>query len=90
MLVCGCGGWMHTEGVDERLSQEGSLPGLSGRSVVRVAGWLVSTSPQDKPTGSSIEYCGPMMRSIADRVPPYAVPLLRELVEGLPRPGSRG
>ena len=23
MLVCGCGGWMHTEGIEERLSKRG-------------------------------------------------------------------
>ena len=83
MLVCGCGGWMHTEGVDERLSQEGQ-PAWFVRTECRPCRWVVGV---DVPAGQADGLVDRILWSDdakhrLDRVPPYAVPLLRELVEG--------
>ncbi len=83
MLVCGCGGWMHTEGVEERLSGDGQ-PTWFVRTECRPCRWLVGI---DIPAGQVDGLVDRLMWSDdakhrLDRVPPYAVPLLRELVEG--------
>ncbi|MBA5871147.1 MAG: hypothetical protein GDA68_14280 [Nitrospira sp. CR2.1] len=83
MLVCGCGGWMHTEGVEERLSGDGQ-PTWFVRTECRPCRWLVGI---DIPAGQVDGFVDRLMWSDdakhrLDRVPPYAVPLLRELVEG--------
>lgn len=83
MLVCGCGGWMHTEGVEERLSEDGQ-PTWSVRTECRSCRWLVGI---DVPAGQVDGLVDRLMWSDdakhrLDRVPPYAVSLLRELVEG--------
>ena len=83
MLVCGCGGWMHTEGVEERLSEDGQ-PTWFVRTECRPCRWLVGI---DVPAGQVDGLVDRLMWSDdakhrLDRVPPYAVALLRELVEG--------
>lgn len=83
MLVCGCGGWMHTEGVEERLSEDGQ-PTWFVRTECRPCRWLVGI---DVPAGQVDGLVDRLMWSDdakhrLDRVPPYAVSLLRELVEG--------
>ncbi len=83
MLVCGCGGWMHNEGVEERLSGDGQ-PTWFVRTECRPFRWLVGI---DIPAGQVDGLVDRLMWSDdakhrLDRVPPYAVPLLRELVEG--------
>lgn len=74
---------MHTEGVEERLSQEGQ-PSWFVRSECRPCRWLVGI---ELPAGKSHGLVDRLMWSDdakhrLERVPPYAVPLLRELVEG--------
>jgi hypothetical protein len=86
MLVCGCGGWMHTEGVEERISREGD-PTWFVRSECRPCQWVVGV---DVPVGQVDGLVDRLMwtddaRHRLDRVPPYAVPVLRELVEGFAR-----
>lgn len=86
MLVCGCGGWMHTEGVEERISYEGD-PTWFVRSECRPCQWVVGV---DVPVGQVDGLVDRLMwtddaRHRLDRVPPYAVPVLRELVEGFAR-----
>lgn len=86
MLVCGCGGWMHTEGVEERLSSDGETTWFV-RSECRPCRWMVGI---DLPAGSTDGLVDRLMWSDdakhrLDRVPPYAAPALRELVEGFAR-----
>ena len=78
MLVCGCGGWMHTEGVEERLSREGDATWFV-RSECRPCRWIVGV---DVPVGQVDGLVDRLMwtddaRHRLDRVPPYAVPVLR-------------
>ena len=86
MLVCGCGRWMHTEGVEERIASDGT-PTWFVRSECRPCRWLVGI---DVPVGRIDGIVDRLMwsddaRHRLDRVPPYAVPVLRELVEGFAR-----
>jgi len=86
MLVCGCGGWMHTEGVEERLSSDGETTWFV-RSECRPCRWMVGI---DLPAGQTDGLVNRLMWSDdakhrLDRVPPYAAPALRELVEGFAR-----
>lgn len=86
MLVCGCGRWMHTEGIDERVASDGT-PTWFVRSECRPCRWLVGI---DVPVGRVDGIIDRLMwsddaRHRLDRVPPYAVPVLRELVEGFAR-----
>lgn len=74
---------MHTEGVEERLSGDGQ-PTWFVRTECRPCRWLVGI---DIPAGQVDGLVDRLMWSDdakhrLDRVPPYAVPLLRELVEG--------
>ena len=90
MLVCGCGNWMHTAGVEERLASDGT-PTWFVRSECRPCRWLVGI---DVPVGPVDGIVDRLMWSDdakhrLDRVPPYAVPLLRELVEGFARTRQR-
>ena len=82
MLVCGCGNWMHTEGVEERTARNGTLTWFV-RSECRPCRWLVGV---DVPVGAVDGMVDRLMwsdeaRHRLDRVPPYAVPLLRDMVE---------
>ena len=86
MLVCGCGRWMHTEGVEERFANDGAQTWFV-RSECRPCHWLVGI---DMPAGQVDGIVDRLMwsddaRHRLDRVPPYAVPVLRELVEGFAR-----
>ena len=86
MLVCGCGGWMHTEGVEERLSSDGETTWFV-RSECRPCRWMVGI---DLPVGQTDGLVDRLMWSDdakhrLARVPPYAAPALRELVEGFAR-----
>lgn len=74
---------MHTEGVEERLSEDGQ-PTWFVRTECRPCRWLVGI---DVPAGQVDGLVDRLMWSDdakhrLDRVPPYAVSLLRELVEG--------
>ena len=86
MLVCGCGGWMHTEGVEERVGSDGAHTWFV-RSECRPCRWFVGI---DVPVGKVDGIVDRLMwsddaRHRLDRVPPYAVPVLRELVESFAR-----
>ena len=86
MLVCGCGGWMHTEGVEERVSSDGETTWFV-RSECRPCRWMVGI---DLTAGQTDGLVDRLMWSDdakhrLDRVPPYAAPALRELVEGFAR-----
>lgn len=77
---------MHTEGVEERADSEGG-PTWFVRSECQPCRWTVGI---DVPVGQVDGLVDRLMwsddaRHRLDRVPPYAVPVLRELVEGFAR-----
>ena len=86
MLVCGCGRWMHTVGVDERVDESGAQT------------WLVRTECQgcglrvglDSSPDQAMALVDRLMwtdeaRHVLDRMPPYVAPLLRHEVEDYAR-----
>ena len=77
---------MHTEGVEERLANDGTITWFI-RSECRPCRWLVGI---DVPVGRVDGIVDRLMwsddaRHRLDRVPPYAVSMWRELVEGFAR-----
>jgi hypothetical protein len=86
VLVCGCGNWMHTEGVEERIASDGS-PTWFIRTECRPCRWLVGV---DVPVGRADGMVDRLMwtdeaRHRLDRLPPYAVALWRDMVESFAR-----
>lgn len=86
MLVCGCGRWMHTEGVEERISSDGA-PTWFIRSECRGCHWLVGI---EVPVGQVDGIVDRLIwsddaRHRVDRLPPYAAPFMQDLVEGFAR-----
>ena len=82
MLTCGCGRWMHTEGIEERTSEDGSQEWFI-RSECRGCGMRVGT---DVPAGEMNGMVDRVMWSDEaqhrlQRMPPYLAPLFREEVE---------
>ena len=87
MLVCGCGGWMHTEGVEERISREGD-PTWFVRSECRPCQWVVGV---DVPVGQVDGLVDRLMwtddaRHRLDRVPPMPFQSCVNWWKGLPGP----
>jgi hypothetical protein len=82
MLTCGCGRWMHTEGIEERAYDDGALQWFI-RSECRGCGLKVGV---DVPWG---QMSGLVDRLIwtdealhrLERMPPYLAPFVREEVE---------
>ncbi len=86
MLVCGCGRWMHTEGVEERSYDQGDAVWLV-RSECRACGFHVGAEGSAVQVESLVDR---MMwtdeaRHRLERIPPYAVPLVRDQVESYAR-----
>ena len=81
MLVCGCGRWMHTEGIEERACEDGSLQWFI-RSECRGCGFKVGI---DVPAGQHTFSDRLMWTDEAlhrlERMPPYLAPVVREDVE---------
>ena len=82
MLTCGCGRWMHTEGIEERTSAEGS-PQWFIRSECRGCG---SRFGVDVPAGQMnglvdrIMWTDDALHRL-DRMPPYLGPLFKDEME---------
>jgi len=82
MLTCGCGRWMHTEGIEERAYEDGAVQWFI-RSECRGCGLKVGV---DVPWG---QMSGLVDRLIwtdealhrLERMPPYLAPFVREEVE---------
>ena len=88
MLTCGCGRWMHTQGVEER--QNGSVSTWFVRFECCGCHWRVGT---DAPAGEAETLVDRLMwtdeaRHVLDRMPPYVAPLVRQQAEDYAR--SRG
>jgi len=82
MLTCGCGRWMHTEGIEERAYDEG-MPQWFIRSECRGCGLRVGI---DLPAGETHGLVDRLMWTDdalhrLDRLPPYVAPLFRDEVE---------
>lgn len=82
MLTCGCGRWMHTQGIEERAGEDGSQAWFI-RSECRGCGMKIGV---DVPAG---QMNGLVDRLIwtddalhrLERMPPYLAPLFRDEVE---------
>jgi Proto-chlorophyllide reductase 57 kD subunit len=82
MLTCGCGRWMHTEGIEERAYEDGALQWFI-RSECRGCGLKVGV---DVPAGQTNGLVDRLMWTDdalhrLDRMPPYLASLLRDDVE---------
>src|SRR5262245_44713721 len=83
MLTCGCGRWMHTEGIEERVSEEDGAVQWFIRSECRGCGLKVGI---DIPAGQSEGLIDRMIWTDEalyrlDRMPFYLAPLLRQEIE---------
>lgn len=82
MLTCGCGRWMHTEGIEERSVGEVGLTWFV-RSECRGCGFRVGV---DLPAHESSGFIDRLMWTDEaahrlERMPPYMAPLFRDEVE---------
>jgi len=82
MLTCGCGRWMHTEGIEERAYDDGALQWFI-RSECRGCGLKVGV---DVPAGQVSNLVDRIMwtddaHHRLERMPPYLAPLVRDEVE---------
>ncbi len=89
MLTCGCGRWMHTEGIEERISDEGAGQWFV-RSECRGCGLKVGV---DVPGGQARGLVDRLMWTDEalhrlDRMPPYLAILVRDEVEQAARHGD--
>ena len=81
MLTCGCGRWMHTEGVEERM--DGSAPAWFVRFECCGCHWKVG---MEAPADEVTKLVDRLMwtdeaRHVLDRMPPYVAPLIRQQAE---------
>jgi len=89
MLTCGCGRWMHTEGIEERAHDDGALQWFV-RSECRGCGLKVGVDvPAGQPGGlvDRLMWTDEALHRL-ERMPPYVAPLYRHDVERHAR--SRG
>ena len=82
MLTCGCGRWMHTEGIEERAYEDGA-PQWFIRSECKGCGFTLGV---DVPAGQTNQFVDRLMWTDEalhrlDRLPPYLVPFYRDEVE---------
>lgn len=82
MLVCGCGRWMHTLGVDER-EEAGKGPIWLVRCECRGCGFRLGAegSPDEVTALVDRLMWTDDARHVLDRLPPYVEPLVRPEVE---------
>jgi len=82
MLTCGCGRWMHTEGIEERVYGDG-MPQWFIRTECRGCGLKVGVDvPAGQPGGlvDRVMWTDDAIHRL-DRMPPYLSPLVRAEVE---------
>ncbi len=91
MLTCGCGRWMHTEGIEERGGETGVLQWFI-RSECRGCGLKVGVDVPEGQTHGLVDrvlWTDEALHRL-DRMPPYVTVLVREEVEeNLRRQGQR-
>jgi hypothetical protein len=83
MLTCGCGRWMHTEGIEERSSYGDGRCEWFVRTECRGCGLKVGVDVPAGQTGGLVDRIMWTDDAIErlDRMPPYLVALVREEVE---------
>lgn len=82
MLTCGCGRWMHTEGIEERMNADGASQWFI-RSECRGCGLTVGVDvPEGQADGlvDRLLWTDDALHRL-DRMPPYVTALVREDVE---------
>jgi proto-chlorophyllide reductase subunit len=82
MLTCGCGRWMHTEGIEERVSDDGTRQWLI-RSECRGCGLRVGVDVPAGQTGGLVDrimWTDDAIQRL-DRMPPYLAMLVHGEVE---------
>ena len=81
MLTCGCGRWMHTEGVEERM--ESRPPTWFVRFECCGCHWKVGMEVPVEETTALVDRLmwTDEARHVLDRLPPYVAPLVRHDVE---------
>ena len=82
MLTCGCGRWMHTEGIEERVYEDG-VPQWFIRTECRGCGLKIGVDvPAGQPGGlvDRVMWTDDAIH-LLDRMPPYLSPLVRGEVE---------
>jgi hypothetical protein len=82
MLTCGCGRWMHTEGIEERSCEDGSQQWFI-RSECRGCGLKIGV---DVPAGQTRDFVDRIIWTDEalhrlERMPPYLAQLFRDEVE---------
>lgn len=86
MLTCGCGRWMHTEGIEECAGESGA-PQWFIRSECRRCGLKVGVDVPEGQTDGLVDrllWTDEALHRL-DRMPPYLARLYREEVEGAAR-----
>ncbi len=85
MLTCGCGRWMHTEGIEERL--DGPVPTWLVRFECCGCHWKVGTEAPAQEAAKLVDRLlwTDEARHELDRLPPYVAPLVRHDVEAYAR-----
>ena len=82
MLICGCGRWMHTEGIEERACEDGTVHWFI-RSECRGCGLKVGVEGPAGQTNGLVDrlmWTDDALHRL-DRIPPYLAPLVRQEVE---------
>lgn len=81
MLVCGCGRWMHTEGIEERT--DGLVPVWFVRFECCGCHWKVGTEAPAEEAAKLVDRLlwTDEARHVLDRMPPYVAPLVRRQTE---------
>ncbi len=90
MLVCGCGRWMHTEGVDESVSESGTDHWLV-RSECCGCGWKVGLEIQAGDAHSFVDRLvwSDDARHVLGRMPPYLATVYKTDIEDYARSRQR-
>ncbi len=90
MLVCGCGRWMHTEGVDECASEPGTDRWLV-RSECGGCGWKIGLEIQADDALSFVDRLvwSDDARHVLGRMPPYLATVYKTEIEDYARAKQR-
>lgn len=82
MLTCGCGRWMHTEGIEEQTCEDGTVQWFI-RSECRGCGLKVGIEGPAGQTNGLVDrlmWTDEALHRL-DRMPPYLAPLMRQEIE---------
>ena len=89
MLTCGCGRWMHTEGIEERM--DAPAPAWFVRFECCGCHWKVGTEAQAEEAARLVDRLmwTDEARHVLDRLPPYVAPLVHQEAEDYARSKDR-